>query len=176
MNINESLSPWSFIQIPLSHKSDHHFVSWDTCVVRKFTNPAASYRSRFPGWLKSSVLLPAAYISKRTYFVGFDNVEAGKASPGSSKAKEWKSQVAHRATLIANKCGKIWFLDRSIFTQKNLEPNMEKPVMGVWLMVAVCGFRPCPPKRIKKVSPGLLSVDKNEASRNQISPKNHKTL
>ena len=77
--------------------SDHHS-PWDTCVARKFTNPAASYRSRFPGWLKSSVLLPTAYISKRTYFVPF--VVVSQASPGSSKAKDWRSQVAHRASLM----------------------------------------------------------------------------
>ena len=80
---------------------DHHSPWKTTCVARKFTNPAASYRSRFPGWLKSSVLLPTAYISKRTDFVPFvPFVVVSQASPGSSKAKDWRSQVAHRASLM----------------------------------------------------------------------------
>lgn len=53
---------------------------------------------------------------------------------------------------------------------------MEKRVMGVCgLMLAVCCFR-VSTKRIKKGAPVFLSVYKNEASRIQISQKNHETV
>ena len=119
----------------------------------------------FPvGWNRPCFCLLHTSPSAHTSWVSTTSKPEGPVR-GAQKPRNGKAKWPTGPLSLPTNVARYGFLI-GLYLRNNLEPNMEKPVMGVWLMVAVCGFRPCPPKRIKKVSPGLLWVDTNEASRN----------